>query len=387
MPQATGVLAAGTLLAAGISSPADNSVQFLDMYKSTDLGRTWTFLSHVTSAPNAAAGDPVWEPFIAVVDSKVIVYYSDERDPAHSQKLVHETFADGVTWSAPVDDVALADSILRPGMPVIAQLLDGRYIMTYEIAGLAGTPDFYQISSNPESWNVTSAGTQFASGGSPYVVRLTDGRIAVDAYDGTNNILINTKTDLTGSWVRASTPIQSGYSRQILPLADGRLFFTSCQRFWESGMHSVSYADMVVPALSSTAKLLKNVATGLAIDGWGAFAPGADTKQNASNNGFNEQWTLVAYGSNYLIQNSGTGLYLDGYGRTANGSTVAQHTLTYSTNQQWVEETIGTHVKFRNAATGLYLDGAGSTGNGTNLSQYSSSASTNQQWDVLAPPN
>jgi len=387
VPKTIGALTEGTLLAAGISSPADNSKQFLDLYKSSDLGRTWTFLSHVTSAPNAGNGDPVWEPFILVANDKVIVYYSDERDSAHSQKLVHETSTDGFNWSSPVDDVALADSSLRPGMPTVAQLDNGKWIMTYEIVGASGTPDNYQISDNPEIWNTTSSGTTITYGGSPYVVKLNDGRIAMDGYDGSGTIFINSKKDLSGSWIKASTPIASGYSRQIVPLANGRLFLTSCRGFWESGSHPVTYADMPVPGTSATAVQLINRATSLAVDGYGAFTAGSNAKQNASNNGFNEQWTLIPSGNNFLIQNNGTGLYLDGYGRTASGSAVAQYTLSNHPNQQWVKVQSDNYVRFKNAATGLYLDGAGNTSNGSDLTQSTSSSAQSQQWTLTTPPS
>jgi len=387
MPQTIGSLTAGTIVAAGISSPADNSVEYLDLYKSTDLGRTWSFVSHITSDPNAGTSGHVWEPFLMVANGKLIAYYSDERDPAHSQKLVHETTTDGTTWSSVVTDVALSDSSLRPGMPTVAELTNGQYIMTYEVGGLSGTPDNYQISSNPESWNTTSAGTTLTYGGSPYVVRLNDGRIAVNGDDGTGTILINSKPDLSGNWIQTSTPIQSGYSRQMVPLANGRLFFTSCLGFFNSGSHPVYYADMAVPEPSTSAVQIQNRATGQEIDGYGAFTTGSTSKQNASNDGYNEQWTLIPYGSNYLIQNDGTGLYLDGYGYSGNGSSVPQYTLTYSTNQQWVEETVGSYYRFRNAATGLYLDGLGSTSNGANLGQWASSSSSNQQWSLVTPPS
>ncbi|SEL81740.1 RICIN domain-containing protein [Paenibacillus sp. OK003] len=390
MPQTIGSLTAGTMLVAGISSPADNSVQYLDLYKSTDLGRSWTFVSNITEAPNAGIGehgDPVWEPFLMVANDKLIVYYSDERDPAYSQKLVHQTTTDGTTWSSPVDDSAMTDSKLRPGMPVVTKLQDGsgRYIMTYEVVGISGTPCNYKISSNPESWNVTDYGTTFATGGSPYVVTLNDGRIAAGCYSGGGVMYINSKPDLTGSWITTSTPIAGGYSRQMVPLANGRLFFTSSQGFWESGTHPVYYADMAVPGTSTAAKRIQNRATSLSVDGWGSFNAGADTKQNASNNSYNEQWTFIPYGNNYLIQNNGTALYLDGYGRTTDGSKVAQHTLSHHPNQQWILENAGSYYKIKNAATGLYLDGLDSTTNGANLGQSLGNDSSSQQWTLVTP--
>ena len=108
-------LAVGTMNCVENSQTTDMARTYLDMYKSTDCGRTWTFVSRISTT------DPVWEPFLMVHNNKLICYYSDQRDPNHSQKLVHQTSTDGVIWSSIVDDVALSDTNLRPGMPTIAK--------------------------------------------------------------------------------------------------------------------------------------------------------------------------------------------------------------------------------------------------------------------------
>ena len=65
-------------------------------------------------------------------NNKLICYYSDETDPAHSQKLVHKTSFDGVHWSPAVDDVALTDPGLPPGMAVVAKMANSKHVYTYE---------------------------------------------------------------------------------------------------------------------------------------------------------------------------------------------------------------------------------------------------------------
>ena len=59
-------------------------------------------------------------------------YYSDERDPAHNQKLVYTTTSDLKTWSAIQPAAANADSNARPGMAVVSKVPNG-YMMTYEL--------------------------------------------------------------------------------------------------------------------------------------------------------------------------------------------------------------------------------------------------------------
>jgi hypothetical protein len=56
---------AGTIFASGNSW--SNSFTKIDLYASTDLGKTWNFVSHVAqgTGPNTQNGaTPVWEPFI-----------------------------------------------------------------------------------------------------------------------------------------------------------------------------------------------------------------------------------------------------------------------------------------------------------------------------------
>ena len=94
LPQAIGNMPAGTILCAGNSIPSDYSKSKLDLYKSTDHGKTWSFVSSIASGgqPKSENGyTPVWEPFLLVADNKLIVYYSDQRDPKYGQKIVHQT--------------------------------------------------------------------------------------------------------------------------------------------------------------------------------------------------------------------------------------------------------------------------------------------------------
>jgi len=83
---------------------------WIELYASMDLAKNWTFVSHVAygAGPEAiASGDKaLWEPFIVHYDNHIAIFYSDQTDPAHSQKLVHKTTEDLVTWSDAVPDVA-----------------------------------------------------------------------------------------------------------------------------------------------------------------------------------------------------------------------------------------------------------------------------------------
>lgn len=127
---------------------------------------------------------------------------------------------------------------------------------------------------------------------------------------------------------------------------------------------------------------LRNVATGLYIDGSGYANNGADATQWGDSGSNNQQWTIETLGSYVLIKNRQTGLYLDGMARTGNGVNCGQWAYSGSNNQQWTMETIGGNVRFKNRQTGLYLDGMGRTANGSILGQWADSASANQQWQI-----
>ena len=382
LPQAIGNMPAGTLLCAGLVLPYNRSFCEIDLYKSNDAGRSWTYVSTIAEGKAAYPGnDPVWEPFLMVANNKLICYYSDERDPAHNQKLVHQTTTDGIIWNSVVNDVALSDSSQRPGMAVVAKMSDGNYIMTYEIVGKPGGA-YYKISSDPESWNQTDAGTCFdPSGSGPYCVNL-NGTVILSS--GGNSKLYTNNNNGTGSWAQIDSVIGACYSRCLVPMSNGRLFVIGAG--WNgSGLNNVTYGDMSVPTTADTYVKLLNRSTGLCVDGYGYTANGSDCNQYASNNSMNQKWVLEQYGSYYMIRNGATGLYLDGMARTSNGSVCGQWGNSGSNNQKWIREVSGSYYKFKIVTTGLYLDGMGSTANGANLCQWAGSTSNNQQWSVVTP--
>ncbi len=253
LPQAIGNMPAGTLLCAGSSIPSSLATTELQLHKSTDSGRTWTYVSTICQGgyadPNGK-NDPVWEPFLLVANNKLICYYSDERDPEHNQKIVHQTTTNGVNWSALVEDVAL-ESTLRPGMPVVAKMANGKYIMTYEVMGEEGLPCKFKVSSNPESWDPSSSGTKFGSGGSPYVVVMPNGRVVAGTY-GTSNVYVN-NSNATGTWYNVETKVPGAYSRCLVPLANGRLFIISGGGF--GGINNVTYGDMDIGSMATIKRL------------------------------------------------------------------------------------------------------------------------------------
>ncbi|KAI0130665.1 glycoside hydrolase family 93 protein [Daldinia grandis] len=222
----------GDVLLAGSSIPTDLSKTQLDIYASSDSGKTWKFLSHVAAGGEARPNNgltPVWEPFLLLHKGKLIYYYSDQRDTKHGQKMVHQTTTDLRNWGPVVDDVAYPTYSQRPGMPSAALLPNGQYIFTYEYGGgpnpanSGSFPVYYRLSSDPEKFNSaahhvlrTTDGT--VPTGSPYVVWSSaggeNGTIIVSS-GCCSEIYINKALGAENAWKKVSTPEGASYTRSL----------------------------------------------------------------------------------------------------------------------------------------------------------------------------
>ncbi|KAJ6464685.1 hypothetical protein C8R47DRAFT_1224750 [Mycena vitilis] len=220
---------AGTVLCAGNSIPANLSNTQIDVYASLDKGRTWKFVSHVAAGGEALPNNgltPVWEPFIITFNHQIVIYYSDQRDPLHGQKLVHQASSDLLTWGPVVNDVADATFSDRPGMTTIAQLPNGQFIMTYEFGGApeADFAAYFRIASSPLAFNsatgrVIRAITGELPKSSPNVAWTAhggvNGTIIVSANSHTG-VFVNTVLAAPGSsWTYVATNATSSYTREV----------------------------------------------------------------------------------------------------------------------------------------------------------------------------
>lgn len=228
LPQDFGGYSAGTILLAGMSLPADLSEAWLDLYASTDDGRNWEFVSHVVYAPGPETvknGDKaVWEPFLLMYNNQLILYYSDQRDPAHAQKLSHVITDDLKTWSDPVDDVAVATYGTRPGMATVAYIeTTGKYIMTYEYCdGNNGCAAHYKVADSPllfgDAANTAIVADGINPGGSPYVIWTKDpsgGGSGIIIMNGASReeVFVNSDDAASDGWKLVDVGQWSAYSR------------------------------------------------------------------------------------------------------------------------------------------------------------------------------
>lgn len=230
LPRDFGGFPAGTVLAAGNSIPEDLSKTQIEVYASTDMGLTWCYVSTVAKGGEALPDNgltPVWEPFILLYGDEIIVYYSDQRDPAHGQKLSHQTSRDLRNWSPPVTDVSYWTYTDRPGMTTVAELPNGKYIMTYEYGGGPGFvnysfPVYYRIADDPRDFN-NSVGYPIQVGSvrpqsSPYVTWSSvggwDGSIIVSC--GTlQQIFVNRALGDVNKWEQFEVAQPVAYTRSL----------------------------------------------------------------------------------------------------------------------------------------------------------------------------
>ncbi|KAL2669993.1 hypothetical protein Neosp_014872 [[Neocosmospora] mangrovei] len=228
LPRAIGNFPKGTIIGSGNSIPTDLSKTKIDVYASTDGGKSWKFVSSIAEGGEARPNNgltPVWEPYMMVYKDQLVCYYSDQRDPKYGQKLVHQTTKDLLSWSALVNDVVDDNNYsARPGMPQLALLPNGQYIYVYEVCGTDGCRVHYRLSSDP--LNILSApghslvsdkGTRPVS--SPSVVWSkvggANGSIIVSA-GSQSAIFVNKNLGADGSWVEYATPQPNAYTRSLM---------------------------------------------------------------------------------------------------------------------------------------------------------------------------
>jgi hypothetical protein len=274
LPQALGSLPAGTLMLANVVSGAESSSGnrqniAIALYSSSDQGATWTVRSLIVAGPNQAQ-DPVWEPYLMMYNGQLVAYFSDENEAnfmsasdaaSHEggQILAHKTSSNGMSWSSEVPDVGTNFYSGRPGMTNMVPTTDGKWIMTFEYWG-GGSNTRYQVCNTPLDCDATSAGTGFpgATGGSPVLLRLPDGRIVYNAA-GSGSVWVNASGSSTGAWLQYQTPVAAGHSRDLQYVSGtGRVVILLAP--WGAG--PVSYGEVDLGNSAGTYYSLVNRKTG-----------------------------------------------------------------------------------------------------------------------------
>ena len=249
MPRTVGSLQAGTLLFAG--SYFSGQTPAIEIYTSTDQGRTWNYSSTPVTGGDSKHG--LWEPeFTIANDGALVMFWSDETDACCSQKLAQVRTYGGTAWQDQANTVASVVQADRPGMAVVSKLPSGTFFMSYELCGPAACTVFSRTSA--DGWNFgtasntgtkiqTTAGQFFehapanvwspsaASSGLLLLVGqvLFESNGAVSPSNG-QLLFTNTSADGSGAWSTMPAPVQvptaydnycPNYSSALLPSLDG----------------------------------------------------------------------------------------------------------------------------------------------------------------------
>ncbi|MET7702422.1 RICIN domain-containing protein [Streptomyces sp. NPDC005485] len=403
LPTAIGDFPAGTILAAGDSVPSDRSGTKIDLYASTDRGQSWSFVTHIATggAAHDTNGDtPVWEPFFLVSGNKLIVYYSDQRDPDHGQKIVHQVSTDARTWGPVVDDVAMPTYSNRPGMATVAKLPNGKYVLSYEYGGApeGNFSVYYKMSSDPEAFgSATGIPLRTTDGvvpqSAPYMTWLPtggpNGTLVVSA-NSADDLFINTQNGAANTWTRINAGVAGGYSRGMTPLPDGHsLLILSAGRGGSNLSNPVTYStiDLGGGISDGATYTLSNATSNLMLSNAGASTTNGTyaTQQNA-NNADEQKWKFLQQPSGYFtISNLAGGKVLGVENQsTANGAKILQWDDNGTPDHQWA---VSPHpaggFSLVNRLTGKYLEIPGaSTTASTTAGQWDATSCACQRWNL-----
>ncbi|MER6134918.1 RICIN domain-containing protein [Streptomyces sp. NPDC001815] len=430
------------------SNDGDRKDMAIALYSSTDGGTTWKVLNVVATGgwqggsagavgQNIAAAnrnkqvDPLWEPYLMVHKGKLVCYYSDENDylgfdpvtgvpeldPAndtatdsHGQILVHKTWdgRDG-GWSAPVVDVAGLTQDMgggkteigggRPGMTNVVRTTDGKWLLPYEYWG-GGANTRYVIADDPLKFHAGSAGAPvtslpldagsrpLATGGSPVIIRLPDGRLVYNAA-GSGNVWVNESGRSDGPWKEYQTTSRAGYSRNLQYVeGTGRLVILNNQ-----GTSTIAHAEVDLGRSEGAYFRLVNRKTGQVI-GTGNRSNDAnigngdvpDVRLEAPGSAANrdtQYWHVVTgpNGGTTLLNKSGGRAAAIWTGNATAGQRIGQW-VDDSPTGSWnlVRTTDGHYTLQAVKNTSLYLTGASA---GAPLTLQNAVADGSQEWKLV----
>ncbi|MEU8555622.1 ricin-type beta-trefoil lectin domain protein [Streptomyces anthocyanicus] len=430
VPRTANGLNQGDLLAAGTAWQAgDYTTQRVEVFKSTDHGQSWQYLSDCTRTSGLpdTIGHGIWEPwFLLAPDNTLACFISDERpanSPTNNQVIGHYTSTDGGrTWSGTLtQDVAFpADNLARPGMSIVVPLPDGRFMMAYEMCRDATDADHaceVYTKTSPDGLNWAPAdipGTlvrtadgrellhtpylAWVPGGGPDGTLLMSGQRVVSGPTGNKTVLSESGTVVfanthlgTGEWTEIEAPVRTdptggynpgepscpGYSSPIVPRADGTSFLyltatwlgtgNQCQVRFGTGGLGGPVGQVTTPWVAG--KCL-DVDTNTSRNGNAAQLWDCSTVTG-------QRWSVAPDGT---VRAFGKCLDIDGNG-TANFTKVQVWDCAPGVGgQQWRHRADGSLF---NPQSGRCLDiPSGGTANGTKLQIYDCNGLGTQKWNL-----
>ncbi|GHF10309.1 sugar-binding protein [Streptomyces spiralis] len=431
VPRTANGLNAGDLLAAGTAwRVGDYTTQKVEVFKSTDHGLSWQYLSNCTQTSGLpdTIGHGMWEPwFLLAPNNTLACFISDERpanSPTNNQVIGHYTSTDGGrTWSSALtQDVAFpSDDLARPGMSIVVPLPDGRFMMAYEMCRDATDPDHaceVYTKTSPDGLNwapadnrgtlvQTSDGRQllhtpylaWVPGGGSDGTLLLSGQRVVTGPTGDKSVMTESGTVVfsntrlgAGEWTEIEAPVRTsptggynsgepscpGYSSPIVPRADGTSFLylsatwlgtgNQCQVRFGTGALGGPVGQVTTPWVAG--KCL-DVDTNISGNGKAAQLWDCNTATG-------QRWSVAPDGT---LRAFGRCLDIDGNG-TANFTKVQLWDCNGAGGQQWRHQADGSLL---NPQSGRCLDiPSGATANGTHLQIYDCNGLGTQKWNLPA---
>lgn len=382
----------------------------LDVYKSSDQGYHWSYLStidEISGAPGELANPDrgVYEPYMVQLDADTIgVMYASEKyavsSPAYSQILAMKTSnTAGQTWGEEIWTVYDTEhENARPGMPVWTKMQNGKYILVYEIVGTTDVDVFYKISEDGINWPAGMGSQIPGQKGAPFVLALSSGELVVTS----NTHKISVSRDEGTTWnLESNAPFGSlfGDADNLWPAlyqtgSDQIVCITSAGRsgsgYTDSG-HNIQlrrgYLNPPSPGLDGGCYKLKPKHTDKYLDlDAGSGEEGANIQIWDENWESPQEWIFEAVGNDsYKIVSAHTGKVLTVDGSTA-GSNVMQASWTDSESQRWRFESLGDgYYRIRSGSTDLCLDvDSGKSEAGSNVQVWTQNGLEPQCWQIEA---
>ncbi|HWZ90797.1 MAG TPA: RICIN domain-containing protein [Polyangiaceae bacterium] len=429
LPKAIGALPAGALLwSASVGWLQTTDPMRLPIWSSVDGGKTWSLLATIIASAIYTLHHGVWEPEFSMLDDGTLVcHFSDETDPAHSQKLAAASTKDGVTWSPQKDTVSLTDAGLRPGMAIVRRGPSGVFFMSYEVCGVPGDNCTAHLRSSPDGWgwgdpkNIglrpsTVDGKYFQHAptlmwssapsqlGRFYLV----GQVTMDASGNpaaeNGNFILANANNGTQFWygVPAAAPVSPApydnfcpnYSSPLVPLDNGTVALelasrwdgTVCRTYFARG--PILGAGDATGIESAKTYRLVNVQSGQCLDVAGGSLTAHGRVEQWTCNGLAPQnWTLSkAVDGSFSLKAQNSGLCLTPVAESASaGTLVEQDTCDASDAQNWALHQVGLGYYELLHAGGVCLDNAGaSTTPGTNIQTWTCNDLSPQIWHLEA---